>query len=98
MGELIPLGGMLTGLLITVAGIWGGVRIAQGPLGQAVAHRLRGRGSDSAELGGEVAELREQVDLLRRQLEETQERMDFAERLLSQRPPPVAVPGLRDQE
>jgi hypothetical protein len=97
MGELIPLGGMLTGLLITVAAIWGGVRIAQGPLGQAVAQRLRGRGGD-AELGGEVAELRDQVDSLRRQLEETQERMDFAERLLSQRPPPAAVPGSPDRE
>jgi hypothetical protein len=92
MVELIPIAGMLTGLLITTAAIWGGVRVAQGPLGQALAHRLRGRSGD-AELSHEVAELRDQVDLLRHQLEETQERMDFAERLLSQRAPAVGVPG-----
>jgi len=95
MHELVPIVGMFTGLLITVAGIWGGVRVIQGPLGQALAHRLRGRSGD-ADLSNEVADLREQVDLLRRQLEETQERMDFAERLISQRPPPVAIPGSSD--
>jgi len=89
---LIPIAGMLTGLLITVAACWCGVKIAHGPLGQALAHRLRGRGGD-AELSNEVAELRDQVDQLRRQLEETQERMDFAERLLSQRPPTASIPG-----
>lgn len=93
---LIPIAGMLTALLITATAIWGGVRVAHGPLGQALAHRLRGRGGD-ADLTNEVAELRDQVDLLRRQLEETQERVDFAERLLSQRPPAVAVPGPADQ-
>jgi len=95
MHDLVPIAAMFTGLLITVAAVWGGVRVAHGPLGQALAHRLRGRSGD-AELSGEVAELREQVDLLRRQLEETQERMDFAERLLSQRPPTVAIPGPSD--
>jgi hypothetical protein len=92
MLELVPIAAMLTGLLITVSLVWGGVRVAHGPLGQALAQRLRGRSGD-AELSNEVAELRDQVDLLRRQLEETQERMDFAERLLSQRAPAAGIPG-----
>ena len=95
MHELVPIAAMFTGLLIAVSVVLGGVRVAHGPLGQALAHRLRGRSGD-AELSNEVAELRDQVDLLRRQLEETQERMDFAERLLSQRPPAVAIPGPPD--
>jgi len=93
MGDLIPLAGIFTGLLITVAAIWGTVRVVHGPLGQALAHRLRGGGTSDAELSGEVAELRDQVDSLRRQLEETQERVDFAERLLSQRPPTAGISG-----
>ncbi|HZE75987.1 MAG TPA: hypothetical protein VE091_11810 [Gemmatimonadales bacterium] len=93
MGDLIPLAGMFTGLLITVAAIWGTVRVVHGPLGQALAHRLRGRGASDADLSGEMAQLRDQVDQLRRELEETQERVDFAERLLSQRPPAAAISG-----
>jgi hypothetical protein len=93
MEDLVPLAGMLTGLLITVAAIWGAVRVAHGPLGQALARRLHGRGAPDPELAGEVAELREQVAALRRDLEETQERVDFAERLLSQRPPAAGIPG-----
>jgi hypothetical protein len=92
MVELIPLAGMFTGVLITVAAIWGAVKVAHGPLGQALARRLQGRGVDS-ELSGEVAELRDQVDALRHQLEETQERVDFAERLLSRQPAPTRIPA-----
>jgi hypothetical protein len=42
-----------------------------------------------------MAELREHVDVLRRQLEETQERVDFAERLLSQQGPAPRIPDAR---
>lgn len=90
MGEMIPLFGMLFGALITVAAIWGAVRVAHGPLGQALARRLQGRGGDT-ELSGEVAELRDQLEMLRHQLEETQERVDFAERLLSRQPSPTRI-------
>jgi hypothetical protein len=93
MGDLIPLAGMFTGLLITVAAIWGTVRVVHGPLGQALAQRLRGRGASDADVSGEMAQLRGQVDQLRRELEETQERVDFAERLLSQRPPTAVISG-----
>jgi hypothetical protein len=92
MGEMIPIAGMFTGIIVTVAAIWGVVRVAHGPLGQALARRLQGRTADP-DLRGEVVELKDQLDVLRQQLEETQERMDFAERLLSQRSPVARIPG-----
>ena len=84
MAELIPIFGMITGLGIILGGIFGFVRLAQGPVGQALARRIQGHAGGDSELAADVAELREHVDLLRRQVEETQERVDFAERLLSQ--------------
>jgi hypothetical protein len=92
MGELVPIAGMFTGLIITVAAIWGVVQVIHGPLGQALGRRLQGRSGDQ-DLRNEVAELRDQVDAVRQQLEETQERLDFAERLLSQQPTVGRIPG-----
>lgn len=91
MGELVPIFGMITGLAITLAGIFGFVRLAQGPVGQALARRIQGRAAD--DFAAEVAELREQVEQVRHQLEEAQERLDFAERLLSQQRPAERLPG-----
>lgn len=92
MVELVPIFGMITGLVITLAGIFGFVRLAQGPVGQALARRIQGHAGD-ADVAAEVAELREQVEQVRHQLEETQERLDFAERLLSQQRPAERLPG-----
>lgn len=83
-GDAIPIFGMITGLGITVAGIFGFVRFTQGPVGQAFARRIQGHAGGDPDTSAEVAQLRQDVDQLRRQLEETQERVDFAERLLSQ--------------
>ncbi|HEY6947612.1 MAG TPA: hypothetical protein VI297_02250 [Gemmatimonadales bacterium] len=96
MAQLIPIFGMLTGLGIILGGIFGLVRLTQGPVGQALARRIQGHAAGDPELAEDVAELREQVDLLRRQLEETQERVDFAERLLSQQRSAVRIPGASD--
>ena len=96
MAELIPIFGMITGLGIILGGIFGFVRLAQGPVGQALARRIQGHAAGDPELAADVAELREQVDLLRRQLEETQERVDFTERLLSQQRPAARIPGAGD--
>ena len=93
MAELIPIFGMITGLGIILGGIFGFVRLAQGPVGQALARRIQGHAAGDAQLAADVAELREQVDQLRRQLEETQERVDFAERLLSRQGPAARLPG-----
>jgi hypothetical protein len=53
--------------------------ILRGPLGKALADRIGGRAPDARE----VQELRGEVDELRHQLGEVQERLDFAERLLA---------------
>jgi hypothetical protein len=65
---------MVTGTIMTGAVVWGIVQII----------RIRTHPPASGgELAGEVAALRDQVDALQQQLLETQERMDFAERLLT---------------
>ncbi len=92
-GEAVPVFGMITGMAITLGVIFGFVRLAQGPVGQALARRIQGHGGGDSETAAEVGELREHVELLRRQLEEVQERVDFAERLLSQQRQAPRVPG-----
>ena len=54
--------------------------VLRGPLGKALADRLAGR---SAAGGREVEQLRHDVDDLRSELGAMQERLDFAERLLT---------------
>jgi len=69
-------------VVFLVLGLVGGV---YSPIGRAIARRIsgeapRGRGADTAEvdaLNGDVSELR-------RELDEVQNRLDFAERLLAQ--------------
>ena len=54
--------------------------VLRGPFGRALADRLAGRsGSDDREVG----ELRGDVEALRHELTELQERLDFAERMLA---------------
>lgn len=92
-GELIPIFGMFTGMVMTVAIIFGLVQLTKGPVGQALARRIQGRGGDAdGEVRMELAELRDQVDILQGTLEETQERLDFAERMLSQGRPLDRLP------
>lgn len=84
MGELIPLFGMATGLLITGGLIFGVVKIMHSPVGIALARRISGRpGLEEDDVRLEMGYLRDQVEDLQRQLTETQERLDFAERLLT---------------
>jgi len=76
--------GMLTGIIITGLMTWGFVALIRGPVGQALGRRLQGRhGQADADVLGAVDALRDQVDLLHQQLAETQERLDFTERLLA---------------
>ncbi len=81
--NLIPILGMVTGTVITLAIIVGIVRLTGGPVGQALGRRLRG-GPDP-EGWAELSRLRDEVQALRARLEETEERLDFAERMLAQR-------------
>jgi hypothetical protein len=59
------------------------VFILRGPLGGALAERIRGQGAANARLEGEVEQLRHELDQVRQELVDTQERVDFAERLLA---------------
>lgn len=68
------------------------------PLVLALARRIEGRGADQA-LKGEVEQLREQLgDLepLRDRVQELEERVEFAERLLAQRREPDLLPRERE--
>ena len=69
--------------------------ILRGPLGQAIADRIRhgasGTGSDR-QLREEVDGLRLEMDELRGQLSDAHERLDFAERLLARRDEPASLP------
>jgi hypothetical protein len=75
-GEVIvAIAGMGTGVLIVGAIAWGAVQHAR------AKHQ---GGATTSLLEGQVAALRDQVDLIQHQLMETQERLDFTERLLAQ--------------
>ena len=79
---------MIMGLVITCGVIAACLEVLKGPLGQALARRIQGRGAEQdAEVRHEVAYLLDQVDALRSGLEEAQERLDFTERLLAQARP-----------
>jgi len=56
--------------------------VLRGPFGRALAERLSGRGRGAAD-DQEIQELKGDVEELRHQLAEVQERLDFAERLLA---------------
>jgi hypothetical protein len=66
-------------VIIAVALSIGLVKIFAGPIGAALAERIRG-GPPPADDHGHAAE----VDNLRGRLAEVEERLDFAERLLAQ--------------
>jgi hypothetical protein len=64
-------------LFLSLAAIF----VLRGPLGRAIGERIAGRhdaGDDR-----EIQDLKGEVDDLRHQLSEVQERLDFAERLLA---------------
>lgn len=87
MFDLIPIFGMVTGVVITGGLIFGLVRVMHSPVGIALGRRIQGRSGDDEDLRAEVGYLREQVEDMQRQLGETQERLDFTERLLARGKP-----------
>ena len=74
MALLIPIFGMMIGAFAI---------FAKSHLGHALAQRIAGKSAASPQLEAEVRELRAEVEALRGEVSETQERLDFAERLLS---------------
>jgi hypothetical protein len=65
-------------ILIAAIGTWGAVKIAK-----IIAHSRVAGGPDTA---AHLQALDQEVGTLRREMAETQERLDFAERLLAQGP------------
>jgi hypothetical protein len=73
------------GVLIPVLAVFfvGMVALSRTVIGKALARRIGGEEDAGALLEGEVRELRSEVDALRVELMETQERLDFTERQLA---------------
>lgn len=87
-GEIIPVMGMVTGMVSMVLIAIVVIKVAHSQVGQAIARRLSGKaGAADTELRGELLDMKEQVADLEHRLGETEERLDFAERLLAQRDP-----------
>jgi 5-bromo-4-chloroindolyl phosphate hydrolysis protein len=82
---IVAIGGMITGIIITSAIVWG---VVQGLRAQASAS---GRLSDQA-FDQELNALRDHMDAMQQQLNEAQERLDFTERLLAQQRTPEQLP------
>lgn len=88
---IVSIAGMITGICVIGALGFAGVRIFNGPVGQALARRIQGgHGPADGEVMNEVLELRHQVEQLQQRLADTEERVDFSERLLAQRNEPTA--------
>lgn len=82
--DMIPIMGMLTGTIMTAFFIIGGVMIFRGPVGQALARRIQGKGGElEQEMITEIQALRDHVLALEQQVGEMDERLDFSERLLA---------------
>jgi len=93
VSELIPIIGMITGVIPTIAFFWGAAKIAQSPVGAAIARRIQGHYGGDPDLRAELEVLRDQVGQLQHQLDEVHERMDFAERLLTRGGATAPIPG-----
>ncbi len=69
------------------------VFIARSEIGKAIAHAIRVNAGNADEgLEAEVQELRVGLEDVRHQLAETQERLDFTERLLARQRVPEQLP------
>ncbi len=79
-GPTIPLS-----IFFIMAGL---VLIARSQIGAAIAHAIRVNAADAdeeelAELGQELGLVKRELEAVRHELAETQERLDFTERLLT---------------
>lgn len=73
--------------ILAILLIFGGgtlILLAFSPIGRAIAERIRSAGQPAAAVEDVVA--RDELEQLRHELAELHERLDFAERMLAQRP------------
>jgi hypothetical protein len=75
-------------VVIAVALVFGMVKVFRGPIGAALAERIRGGAPPVAD-----STLAAEVDHLRGRLAEVEERLDFAERFLAQAREADQLPG-----
>ena len=86
-GVVALLGLMVPVLGLSVAGLF---VLSRSRIGEAVARRIAGVREDP-EVEDQILALQDDMSALRRQLHETQERLEFAERLLARPEPPREV-------
>ncbi|MGH7586610.1 MAG: hypothetical protein ACREMH_10210 [Gemmatimonadales bacterium] len=92
MESLIPVFGMVTGIIITATCVWGGVQILRGPVGQALARWISGpSGSADSALTEEVEQLRHTLAGMESHVAELEERLDFTERMLARQSESAAL-------
>jgi len=73
--------------ILSITLIFGGgtlILLAFSPIGRAIAERIRNSGHPP--VAAEDPAVREEIDQLRHEMAELHERVDFAERVLAQRP------------
>lgn len=93
----------LVGLVAVVLLFGGGTvfLLAISPVGRAIAHRI-GSGGGNAHDVERLAEgqmrLVDELDAVRQELTDVQERLDFAERILAKQREPDQLPGSSDSE
>lgn len=89
---LVPLFGMVTGIIITALCVWGGVQILRGPVGQALGRWISGTsGAVDPGVQEEVDQLRHTLAGMESHLAELEERLDFTERLLARQSESAAL-------
>jgi hypothetical protein len=81
--EMIPIFGMITGVIFMVCVAFAVVGVARSQIGAAIARRLQGKHAAASDVHDELEAMRERVATLEERLSDSEERLDFTERLLS---------------
>lgn len=93
IGQIIPIFGMLTGVVITGFVVLGPVGRA---IGDVIRHIFGVHKRDPALASGDMDELIGKLDTIQHQLGELAERQDFAERIMAQARKDRALPDKSD--
>jgi len=94
IGQIVPIIGMLTGVVITGFVVLGPIGRA---IGDVIRHLFGAHKRDAATLAsGDMDELVGKLDTIQHQLGELAERQDFAERVLAQNRKDRVLPESRD--
>ena len=89
--EMIPFFGMVTGIVFMICAACAIIGVARSQIGAAIARRLHGKGGGDPELRDELEGMRERVASLEHRLSDSEERLDFTERLLARTHEPAQL-------